>query len=70
MWLWWGLVGAAVLLAAVVGVLVAMGFGAPRKVNKRRRTLRLGLWFLLGVIGITLAAGIWVANYAPVHDAI
>lgn len=61
-WLWWALAGAAALLTAMVLVLVAMAFGAPRVVNERRWIFGLGVWFSLGVLGITLAGAVWVGE--------
>jgi len=61
-WLWWGLAGASGVLTLMVVVLVAMGFGAPRAVTERRWTFGMGIVFSLGVLGVTLAAGIWVGE--------
>ncbi len=61
-WLWWGMLAAAGVLTAMVLVLVAMGFGAPRPQRSRRWTHGLGLWFALAVLAVFLAGGLWVGE--------
>ncbi|TVR49864.1 MAG: cytochrome c oxidase subunit II [Rhodobacteraceae bacterium] len=61
-WLWWVMLGGAVVLTVLVLVLLAMAFGRPRDVDGRVWTHRLGLWFSLVILSATLGAGLWVGE--------
>jgi heme/copper-type cytochrome/quinol oxidase subunit 2 len=67
--LWWAMLAAAGGLTALVLVLVAMGFGAPRPLPARRWTHGLGLWFSLAVLAAFLAGGLWVGERLMARDA-
>ncbi|TVP70943.1 MAG: cytochrome c oxidase subunit II [Rhodobacteraceae bacterium] len=70
-WLWWAMLAGAGVLTLLVLVLVAMGFGGLRPVAARVWTHRLGLWFSLGVLSVTLGAGLWVGErILPRGDAV
>lgn len=70
-WLWWGMLAGSVLLTVLVLVLVVMAFGPPRVVDPRVWTHRLGLWFSLMVLSVTLGAGLWVGErILPRGDAV
>ncbi len=70
-WLWWGMLAGSFVLTLMVLVLVAMAFGPPRAVASRVWTHRLGLWFSLTVLSVTLGAGIWVGErILPRGDAV
>lgn len=70
-WLWWAMLAGAGVLTLLVLVLVAMGFGGPRPVAARVWTHRMGLWFSLGVLSVTLGAGLWVGErILPRGDAV
>ena len=66
--LWWAMLAGAAVLTLLVLVLLAMAFGPPRKVAARRWTHGLGLGLSLPVLGVTLAAGLWVGERVLPRD--
>jgi len=67
--LWWAMLAGAALITLMVGVLIAMSFGAPREVPERRWTITLGVWFSVAVLSVMLAAGLWVGERILPRDA-
>lgn len=66
-WLWWALLAGAALLALMVFVLVALGFGRPREVAEGRWVFGMGVWFSLAVLTLTLAGALWVGERILPH---
>lgn len=70
-WLWWGMLAGSAMLTVLVVGLVALAFGPPRAVAARVWTHRLGLWFSISVLSVTLGAGLWVGErILPRGDAL
>ncbi len=67
-WLWWAMLSGAAVLTALVLVLLAMGFGPPRKLRPRRWTHGLGLGLSAGVLIPLLGAGLWVGERVLPRD--
>lgn len=60
--LWWVMLAGAGVLTVLVGVLVALAFGAPRATSARRWTHGLGLGLSALVLVPLLATALWVGE--------